>query len=522
MKMLFGVGSVMARSGCALWSGSVRAAAPNQLLQQTAAAIGVGEKSISLGAAAATDFTVCCQMKRQLIITGIVLALGIAVVFGLDWHFFWLTGRFTPKKIVETLTRPVAIVSVRETGLRAADSRMIPLPGVPKVVTPASVTEDIIEHGVEIQPDGTIFALIRVHHWCGNDPVRFHLARLDLSSLLLLLGEEKQSLVSEYGIDPGVCGMATIPHQEIEKLLHHNSSEQAGAAKGSRPFSSETSTTSSAAGSRPYPAQAAEGRAESEAAKPPSIDELLLFFPSKYPAGNWAPKDLRFDDVWFAAEDKTRLHGWYCPCDNPRATILIAHGNAGNITFRVSWLKYLQSKARVATFMFDYRGFGRSEGVPTVEGALRDAKAAREKLRELARIEDSAMLLMGESLGGAIVVRLAAESAPRGLVLQSTFSSLKDVADVHYPKLSWLVPPAKLDSVAQIARYHGPLLQSHGTADGTIPFSSGQKLFRAANEPKTFVTIPGADHNDWLTEDYLRELDGFVHRVAAERNRTSN
>jgi fermentation-respiration switch protein FrsA (DUF1100 family) len=111
---------------------------------------------------------------------------------------------------------------------------------------------------------------------------------------------------------------------------------------------------------------------------------------------------------------------------------------------------------------------------------------------------------------------------PRGLVLQSTFSSLKDVADVHYPKLSWLVPPAKLDSVAQIVRYHGPLLQSHGTADRTIPISSGEKLFLAANEPKTFAKIPGADHNNWLTEDYLTQLDKFIRRLASEGNRTSN
>jgi uncharacterized protein len=271
----------------------------------------------------------------------------------------------------------------------------------------------------------------------------------------------------------------------------------------------------------PCGAQVSQDRAESNRAKPPSIDELLLFFPAKYPVGNWTPRDLRFEDVWFSAEDKTRLHGWYCPCESPRATVLIAHGNAGHVASRAAWLKYLQSKARVATFMFDYRGYGRSEGVPTVEGALLDATAARAQLRKLARIEDSEMLLMGESLGGAIVVRLAAESAPRGLVLQSTFPSLKDVADVHYPRLSWLVPPAKLDSVTQIARYHGPLLQSHGTADNTIPFASGEKLFRAANEPKTFVKIPGADHNNWLTEEYLMRLNEFIGRLGSEGKRTS-
>jgi len=252
-------------------------------------------------------------------------------------------------------------------------------------------------------------------------------------------------------------------------------------------------------------------------AKAGSIDELLLFFPSKFPKGDWSPKDLKFQDVFFAAEDQTKLHGWYCPADNPRAVLLVSHGNAGHVASRAAWLRYLQSRAQLSVFMFDYRGYGRSEGTPTVEGAIQDAMAARTKLCELAAVKDSEMLLMGESLGGAIVVQLAADSAPRGLILQSTFSSLRDVADVHYPKLSWLVPPTKLDSVSQIVRYRGPLLQSHGSVDQTIPFSSGEKLFRVANEPKQFVTIEGADHNNWLSDAYLERLDRFITRVASSK-----
>jgi len=248
-------------------------------------------------------------------------------------------------------------------------------------------------------------------------------------------------------------------------------------------------------------------------AKPQSLDELLLFFPTKFPDGNWRPDNLQFEDVWFTAEDKTRIHGWYCPRKHPRATILIAHGNAGNVASRAEWLSILQAKMGVSVLMFDYRGYGRSEGTTTVEGALLDARAARKKLCELAKIKDSEMLLMGESLGGAIAVQLAAESAPRGLILQSTFSSLKDVADVHFPKLSWLVPKNKLDSVSQITLYHGPLLQSHGTADQTIPLNCAEKLFKAANEPKHLMKIAGADHNGWLTEDYLRQLDEFIKSV---------
>ncbi len=248
-------------------------------------------------------------------------------------------------------------------------------------------------------------------------------------------------------------------------------------------------------------------------AKPQSIDELLLFFPAKYPTGDWQPKELRFNDVYFAADDKTKLHGWYCPCENPRGVILLAHGNAGHVASRAAWLRYLQSKAKVSVFLFDYRGYGRSEGTPTVDGVLLDARAARAKLCELASTKESEIILMGESLGGAIVVQLAAEAAPRGLILQSTFSSLKDVADVHYPKLSWLVPSDKLDSLHAIAKYRGPLLQSHGDQDRTIPFASGEKLFQAANEPKTMIVLANADLNNWLSDDYLRQLNDFVNRI---------
>ncbi|MCA9160664.1 MAG: alpha/beta hydrolase [Planctomycetales bacterium] len=248
-------------------------------------------------------------------------------------------------------------------------------------------------------------------------------------------------------------------------------------------------------------------------ANPQTIDEALLFSPTKFPTGDWEPKGLRFEDIFFSSKDGTKLHGWYCPSDHPRGVVLIAHGNAGHVASRAPWLRYLQSQAQLSVFMFDYRGYGRSEGIPTVEGAIADATAAREKLRELASVDDAQMLLMGESLGGAIVTQLAADSAPCGLILQSTFSSLRDVADVHFPKLSWMVPRNKLDSAAVIAEYHGPLLQSHGNRDRTIPFSLGEKLFRSANEPKQLFTVEGADHNNWLTHAYLEQLDAFIAGV---------
>ena len=250
-----------------------------------------------------------------------------------------------------------------------------------------------------------------------------------------------------------------------------------------------------------------------------TLDERLLFFPSSYPVGDWEPKDLKFDDVVFESRDKTRLHGWYCPCEKRRAVILMTHGNAGHVADRAPLLRYLQSKARVAVFIFDYRGYGKSEGTPTVEGVLDDTRAARSQLRWMASIKDSEMLLMGESLGGAIAVQLAAESAPRGLILQSTFSSLRDVANVHFPALSWLVPEGKLNSCSALQRYSGPLLLSHGTADRTIPLPLAEKLFAAGNEPKQFIRIPRADHNNWISDDYLSHLNGFIEKTVVPENK---
>ena len=137
----------------------------------------------------------------------------------------------------------------------------------------------------------------------------------------------------------------------------------------------------------------------------------------------------------------------------------------------------------------------------------------------MASLKDSEMLLMGESLGGAIAVQLAAESAPRGLILQSTFSSLRDVANVHFPALSWLVPEEKLNSCSAIQRYAGPLLQSHGTADRTIPLPLAEKLYAAGNEPKQFIRIPRADHNNWINDDYLSQLNSFIEKTAAAENK---
>ncbi|QDV21926.1 alpha/beta hydrolase [Aureliella helgolandensis] len=258
--------------------------------------------------------------------------------------------------------------------------------------------------------------------------------------------------------------------------------------------------------------------AESTASSTPTLVEALLFQPAKFPQGNWTPRGLEFTDEELYSADGTKLHGWYCPCPNPRANILLLHGNAGHVASRAAWLKHLQAELRVSTFILDYRGYGKSEGVATVAGALADARAAQQRLCELANIPASEILIMGDSLGGAFAIHLAAETAPRGLILQSTFTSLREIAEIHFPQYSWVVPVDQLDSLEKLANYHGPLLQSHGTADRTIPISNGHRLFQAAQKqaptvPRSWIAVRGAGHNNWMSPDYLAKLDEFVEQV---------
>jgi uncharacterized protein len=241
------------------------------------------------------------------------------------------------------------------------------------------------------------------------------------------------------------------------------------------------------------------------------FENSLIFFPAPYPSGDWHPVGLKFEDAWFEAADGTRLHGWYVPKEDARAAVLFCHGNAGNIAGRAYILEILHKHVGVSTLMFDYRGYGRSEGKPSEAGVLADARAARRWLAEREKIAESDVVLMGESIGGAVAVDLAARDGARALVLESTFSNLPDVAAYHYPALPvrWAMR-TRLDSEAKIGDYHGPLLQSHGDADTVVPLEFGQRLFAAANQPKQFLLYPGHDHNDPMPSGYYDRLRAFL------------
>lgn len=247
-----------------------------------------------------------------------------------------------------------------------------------------------------------------------------------------------------------------------------------------------------------------------------AVENRIVFQPRPYPDGDWNP-DPRVEDAWFDAPDGTRLHGWYAePGGQPRAVVLFCHGNGGNVTARRHVVELFRDRMNAAVLVFDYRGYGRSEGSPTESGVLADARAARRWLAARAGVRERDVVIAGHSLGGGVAVDLAASDGARGLVLEGTFTNLPDVAASHVPLLPVrAVMLTRLDSAAKIPAYRGPLLHVHGDADRVVPYSLGQRLFRAANEPKRFVTVPGGNHNDLYTPEYVAALDRFLGSLPA-------
>lgn len=252
-----------------------------------------------------------------------------------------------------------------------------------------------------------------------------------------------------------------------------------------------------------------------------AYENSQVFQPSVYPEGEWNPAGLDFEDAFFQAEDGTHLHGWFLPHPQPRAVILFAHGNAGNLTHRREMLEEIRDRQQVSIMVFDYRGYGRSKGKPHEAGLLQDARAARQWLSKRTGRTEEEIVLMGRSLGGGVMVDLAANEGASALVLVNTFNSLVDVAEHH---ISWL--PAdklmvnRLDSISKIGNYHGPVLQTHGDRDRVVPYEFALELFGATNSPKQFVMVPGGGHNDPLSDEFHEALDELLTSLPSNSGRS--
>ncbi len=223
--------------------------------------------------------------------------------------------------------------------------------------------------------------------------------------------------------------------------------------------------------------------------------------------------DLRPEDIFFTASDGIRLHGWLFQTDPDAPYLLFCHGNAGNICDRLPNVKLLLD-IPVNVFIFDYRGYGKSEGSPTEEGVYGDAEAAWDFITKEKGIKAEHIVVYGRSLGGAIAINLALNRPVTALILESTFYSLKELAGKSFPYI-FFYPfiPSRFNNAEKIKRIRIPLFIIHGDSDTTVPWRHGKRLFEIANPPKQFWLVKGAHHTDSYEiapQEYLKRFRDFI------------
>ena len=248
----------------------------------------------------------------------------------------------------------------------------------------------------------------------------------------------------------------------------------------------------------------------------------LVYFPQVEHELTTTPRaaGLDYEDVTLTTADHIKLHGWWVPSRNARGTILLMHGNAGNISHRLGYLTMF-NRLGYSVLLFDYRGYGKSGGHPDEEGTYRDAEAAWLHLAATRNVAPRDIVMVAESLGGGVATWLALKYPPRALVLASTFRSVPDLGAQIYP---WL--PVRLlarityDNLGRIAKVDAPVLISHSRDDDVIPFAHGEALFAAAREPKQMLVLAGG-HNDgflFTRDAWIAAVGAFLDRIAIKKD----
>ncbi len=250
------------------------------------------------------------------------------------------------------------------------------------------------------------------------------------------------------------------------------------------------------------------------------IEPKMIYFPMPFPQGYWDTSQFpgQIEDCTFQTGDGVTLHGWFAhavnPGNEPAPTLLFFHGNAGNLSHRLTNIASLmQLGANV--FIFDYRGYGKSEGKPDEQGLYTDAAAAYQYLWARADVNKDRIIFFGRSLGGAVAVELATKKSCDRLILEATFTSAKDMVLEMFNGLPiHFLIRSKFDSLSKIKSIHVPLFLIHGNLDAVVPIEQGKRLFAEANEPKYFYEIEGADHNNTFDvggNTYFERFARFIH-----------
>jgi uncharacterized protein len=240
----------------------------------------------------------------------------------------------------------------------------------------------------------------------------------------------------------------------------------------------------------------------------------MIFLPDKNVSVEPGDIGLHWEDARFETADGKRLQGWYIPNADSRYVLLFSHGNAGNISHRLGFIEMLHERG-ISTFIYDYRGYGNSEGRPTEKGLHKDIEAAWNYLINELGYSSAQIVLFGRSLGGPFSAKLATLINPGGLVLESSFTSAKDVASDIYPFIPTSILRFQLDTISYLRDIEIPVLIMHSRDDEIIPFHHGEALFTAASEPKYFTELRGGHNDNFIAsgEFYFDELRSFLSEL---------
>ncbi|MBD2175692.1 alpha/beta fold hydrolase [Pseudanabaena sp. FACHB-1998] len=251
----------------------------------------------------------------------------------------------------------------------------------------------------------------------------------------------------------------------------------------------------------------------------------LVYMPSKEVIETPETVGIKFENIRLTTNDNVNLDAWFVPArDNDligKGVILFCHGNGGNISNRISYLPIFRELG-LATFLFDYRGYGKSEGNPSEIGTYKDVEAAWKYLTQERKIPAQKIIIYGESLGGSIASYIAEttqqdpNNKAAGLILASTFTSISDRASEIYPFLPIrLLSRYAYNSIERLPNIKIPVLIMHSTEDEIIPFQHGDRNFQVANEPKKLVKLRG-DHNGGFLdslETYRKGIQEFIQKI---------
>jgi fermentation-respiration switch protein FrsA (DUF1100 family) len=242
-----------------------------------------------------------------------------------------------------------------------------------------------------------------------------------------------------------------------------------------------------------------------------SLQRRLMYFPSATVPDPHTIGLASVQQVTFPTSDGLSLNGWFVSYSpNPGMTMIVFNGNGGNRAHRAALADVL-ARLDMSVLLFDYRGYGENAGSPSEAGLKADARAARTYVLSRPDVDGKRLGYFGESLGTAVAAELAEEHPPAVLILRSPFTSATALGQHHYPWLPvrWMLRD-RFETLERIPRIRAPILVIAGDRDGIVPISESRRVFDAAAEPKSFVVVRGADHNDEALFTGKTMIDGMI------------